>query len=103
MLASPASLLASAASALTGAAIPLPPDAHHRNIGVTVTGTFVGTVILEATAATQAEVNASTAVWAPITGASWTAPAAVGINAPFTHVRARVSAFTSGAITVKVA
>jgi hypothetical protein len=103
MLASPATLLAAAASALTGAAIAIPSDAHNRPLGVTVTGTFVGTVILEATVATQAEVNAATAVWAPVTGASWTAPAAVGINAPFTHIRARVSAYTSGAITVKAA
>lgn len=102
MLTAPASLLSSAAALSTGSPVALNPSMPYRPLGVNVFGTFVGTVILEGTIDTQANVDAATATWSAISGASWTAPGAAKVDAPFTHVRARVSAYTSGAISVQV-
>lgn len=102
MLVTPATLLNAVSSAATGAPIALPPELSQKPLGVSVFGTFVGTVILEATVDTQAAVDGATATWAAITGASWTTPAVAKVDAPFTHIRARVSAYTSGSITLKV-
>lgn len=103
MFANPQALLSAAGATGAGPdyAIPL-PECNWQKMGVEVQGTFVGTVILEGTIATQAEVNALTAVWLPLAGASWTVPTLTGVDAPVTHVRANVTAYTSGAITVKV-
>lgn len=91
------------AKGTTGAGNPLnlSPEYCGLPLGVEVFGTFTGTVILEGTIASQAEVNAATAVWLPITGASWTAQTLASITAPYTHIRANVTAITGGAVNVR--
>lgn len=101
MFVTPAYLLSGAAATGPGQAIPCPPENNICPTGIEVFGTFVGTVVLEATIATQAEVNASTAVWQAVTGASWTAPAITSMSTPWSHIRANVTAYTSGAINVR--
>lgn len=103
MFTTPQTILNAAAVVGHGAAYAFPlPECNWQKLGVQVQGTFVGTAVLEGTIATQAEVNALTAVWAPITGASWTGPGIAGVETPFTHIRANVTAWTSGAITMRV-
>jgi hypothetical protein len=88
-----------AAGAQVGAAIAA--EHNWEPFGIQVTGTFVGTVVVEATIATQAEVNALTATWTPIPAASWSAPGMGSFTFPATHIRANVTAWTSGNITVR--
>jgi hypothetical protein len=101
MFISPTILLDAAAAVVTGNPVFCPPEKNIAPTGIEVFGTFVGTVILEATIASQDEVNAATAVWQAITGSSWTAPALTSIATPWSHIRARVTAYTSGAISVR--
>lgn len=101
MFVTPAILLDAAAAVSTGNPVFCPPEKNIAPTGIEVFGTFVGTVILEATIASQAEVAADSAVWQAITGASWTAPALVSIGTPWSHIRARVTDYTSGNISVR--
>jgi hypothetical protein len=99
----PQTLLNAVAATGVGPSYAFPlPECNWQKLGVEVQGTFVGTVTLEGTIAPQAEVNASSAVWLPITGASWTTQSLAGVDAPFTHVRGNVTAYTSGNITLRV-
>jgi len=61
---------------------------------------FVGTVLIEATLATDAEVAAGTARWDTLL--SKTAAALDEVAIAYTHIRANVTAYTSGAIWAKV-
>ena len=67
-----------------------------------VTTGFVGTVSLDGTIATDAEVAAGTATFLPITDMSWTAVGIKSLTAQCTHVRGNVSEYTSGSITMKI-
>lgn len=101
MFVTPTDLLVAKAATGAGNPVACPPEINQWPMGVEVFGTFVGTVILEGTIATQAEVNGSTATWLPITGASWTTPTLAQITAPYTHIRANVTAYTSGSINAR--
>ena len=70
------------------------------SLPILLTGLGGGTVTLEATIATQQEIEENTAVWATVSQASWTANTADGLFTPFTHIRGRVLAYSSGTITM---
>lgn len=73
-----------------------------NKIGILIFGTFVASVEIECTIATDAEVDAATATWKTLSGASWTDPESVSIALPFTHFRFKV-VWTSGtSISVKI-
>ncbi|GEM_PF-5751324 len=101
MFATLQNLLVAANATGPGNPVALAPEMTRKPLGLEVFGTFVGTVILEGTIATQAEVNGATASWAAIPTASWTTPALANLTTPYTHVRANVTAYTSGAINVR--
>lgn len=101
MFVTPADLLVAKGSTGAGNPVACPPEVNQWPMAIEVFGTFVGTVILEGTIATQAEVNAGTATWLPITGASWTVPTLAAITCPVSHLRANVTAWTSGAVNVR--
>ena len=96
-----ATLLPAVSAAGPGYPVACPQELPGKSVGIQVSGTFVGTVILEGTIATQAEVNGATAAWTAITGASWTVPALASLTLAYTHIRANVTAYTSGSITVR--
>ena len=89
--------------ATTGAGPPLRiPPGSTAWMPVMLTGITIATVILEAASATEQEVGEGTADWAPIYGASWTADGADGLTTAFPWIRANVTDYTSGAITVTI-
>ena len=57
---------------------------------------FVGTVLIQGAIASDQEVREGSAKW--VTLSSKTAPAAYEISAPYTHIRAVISAYASGSI-----
>jgi len=67
-----------------------------------VTTGFTGTVSLDGTIATDAEVAAGTATFLPISDMSWTAVGIKSLTTQCTHVRGNVSEYTSGSITMKM-
>jgi hypothetical protein len=92
----------------TGAQAPVNIDSRRADWGpipiqvfTTLATDFVGTIILEATVSTQQEVDEGTAVWSPITGASWTAETCDGLTTAFSWIRGNVTAYTSGSINVR--
>jgi len=100
-------LLDNVAASGSGTEIPVRGDkiARQGPIPVHVFGTsFVGTVILEGTIAEQSEVDGISCTWSPINGASWTNQNGICevLFCSFTHIRANVTVYTSGNVTVKV-
>ena len=95
--------LASAATATGAGATRILDERRMDNgpIPLQISGTFVGTVKLEGSISTEQEINESTAVWSPINGGEWTTPTCDSLFCSFPYIRANVTAFTSGSITVK--
>jgi len=91
---------AAAAAGVAGEPLRLSPN-HPGPVPISVEGTFIGTVTLECAIADAQEIREGTAAWVPVSGASWTAPTGEGLETMFPYIRAKVSAYTSGAITVK--
>ena len=88
----------------TGAGSPVAIPAARMLVGsipIHVSGTFVGTVAVEGTIATQSEVDGLTAVWTQIEGGSFTTPTLTAVFTAPTHIRANVTAYTSGTINIK--
>ena len=85
--------------------VPLALDKNLWNGGgslpIVVTGITNATVSLQATIATQVEVDAGTAVWEQVSSASWTADVADGLFTPFTHIRGVTTAWVAGTITMR--
>lgn len=71
------------------------------SLPILISGITNATVTLEATIATEAEVYSGTAMWETISLATWTSDVADGLFTPFTHIRARVIAYTAGNIYVR--
>lgn len=63
---------------------------------------FVGTVKLQGTISTVAEVKAGTEHWSDIEGAIWTSETIDAIFAQVTHIRSYISSYTSGQISVRI-
>ena len=97
-------LLDGATSTVTGKPVKMPTKRVHGagSIPFVLSGITVANVVLEATIATQREVDEGTAQWEQIQSASWSADIADGIFTAFSHIRARVSAYTSGTITLTI-
>ena len=62
---------------------------------------FVGTVKLQGTIATDADVAAGTNHWSDINGALWTAETIDALFAQPEYIRTYITAYTSGAISVR--
>jgi hypothetical protein len=67
-----------------------------------ISGITNATVTLEATIATQQEVDDNTALWENVSSASWTADVADGLFTAYTHIRGRVTAYVSGTIYMRI-
>lgn len=92
-------------SATVGEGTPRVVDQERSLLGpipIQVTGTFVGTVKLEGTLSEQVEVDGDTALWSVIGGGEWSEPACDALTTAFTHIRANITAISSGTITLKV-
>ena len=74
-------------------------DIDH--IPIHIYGTFTATVKIEGTLSTDEEIENGTAQFTQITGMAFTSPALTSINEAFSHIRANVTAYTSGSIFVK--
>jgi len=70
-------------------------------IPILVSGITTATVILEGTIASEQEVREGSAIWKPIQGASWSSDIADGLFTAFSHIRANVTSYTAGTITVR--
>jgi len=70
-------------------------------IPVTISGITTATVVFEGAIATQAEVDAGTANFELMAQGSFTEDAADGILTAFPFIRARISDYTAGTITVR--
>jgi len=64
---------------------------------------FIGTVKLQGAIASETEIAANTATWTDIQGASWTEAAVDALYAKTPYIRAYISAYTSGQISVRLA
>ena len=92
------------AKAATGEGTAFAIDAKRTSYGsipIQVLGTFNATVILEGTISGQAEVDAATASWSPISGASWTDESCDALFCAFTHIRANVTVYLNGSVSVR--
>lgn len=67
-----------------------------------LSGITTATVVVEGTIATQAEVDAGTAVWEILVNGSFTSDTADGILTAFPYIRGNVTAYTAGTITAKI-
>ena len=96
--------LLDAANAISiGTPFQIPERRQERgNIPFLVYGTFVGTVVLEATIASQQEVEEGTASWVALSDGSWTTSVADCFYGGYTHIRGRVTAYTSGSISMRI-
>jgi hypothetical protein len=101
MFITPQNLLAAATATGAGSPAQCAPELAWKPTGIQVFGTFTGTVILEGTIATKDEIDGATAVWTPVSGASWTAAGIASLTLPYTHIRANVTAYTNGSINVR--
>jgi len=73
----------------------------HGYIALQVYGTFVGTVDIQGTIATQQEIDEGTAVWSNITSATFSAPTCTKLDTAYPWIRGNVSGYTSGTINVR--
>jgi hypothetical protein len=93
------------AVATTGAGSPVKVDPNRVALGgpipIQISGVTTATVVIQATLASAQAVREGTATWENITDASWTADCLDVLSAVFPWIRANVTAFTSGTITVK--
>lgn len=80
-------------------------DRYQTNGGTAIPFQIVGItnaiVVLEATIATDHEVQFGTAKWTPIFDMSFSADTCVGLFIPFPYIRANITNYTSGVISVK--
>ena len=80
----------------------MPLGAIPIQIYTTQATAFNGTVKLEGTIATEAEVFAGTERWSDIDGALWTSEIIDAIFAQCTHIRSNITQYTSGAISIRI-
>ena len=96
-------LINNATGNVVGPTLKLDPGfwAGGGSLPILISGITNATVSLEATIATDYEVDNLTAMWEQISGAAWTSDVADGLFTPFTHIRARVSGYVAGNIYVR--
>lgn len=64
--------------------------------------TITATINIQGTVATDAEVSAGTAKFITIDGGSFTSQAATALIAQFSHIRAQISSYSAGTISVRM-
>jgi len=97
-------LINGATGTMTGTAVKLDTNRFKQggSIPILISGITTATVSLEATIATDAEVNAGTAMWEQIMAAEWSADTCDDLIAAYTHIRGRVTAHTAGTIYMRI-
>jgi len=97
------------ASVATGAGTTFKLPGHRIALGsipvqvyTTQATAFVGTVKLQGTIATDDEVTLGTNRWTYLRNASWTTETIDALFAQVTHIRSYITAYTSGAISVRL-
>jgi len=96
-------LINGATAPMTGEPLRLDPAFWKEggSLPILISGIITATVTLEATIATDTEVDNGTAKWETISLAVWTADICDGLFTPFTHIRGRVIAYTAGTIFMR--
>lgn len=95
-------LIDGATSVLTSDPVGINPVRQYRGgaIPFQISGITTASVVLEGTISTEADI--ATAVWTPIANAVFVADVCDGLFVMFTHIRAKISNYTGGTITVTV-